>query len=395
MNNSFVITNAKIVMPDRIINKGSIFIKNGWIYDISKKIVNNTSGNNILNVNENFVLPGFIDLHSDAIEAEIEPRPKANFSIDLAFRELEKKIAGNGITTIFHSISFSDREVDLRKSEVAKNIIEKIYTQSQEFSLIRNRIHLRFEVTNTKAIDTIMQFVTKKMVDILSFMDHTPGQGQFKYIEEYERYMAFKFGFSSEKVKGIITKKRTSWSDIYNDLSYLANQALENNIILVSHDDDSPQKVKEMKKLGVKICEFPVNIETAKTAYEEGMNVCVGAPNILRGGSLTNNLSAIEAIKKNYVQIICSDYYPNAILHAIFKLVKEGISLTDAVNMVSLNPAKAVGIDRYFGSIEIGKKADLVIVDCFKNIPLIVKTFVDGCLVYSIQYRKEIKQDEH
>jgi alpha-D-ribose 1-methylphosphonate 5-triphosphate diphosphatase len=389
MRSRIIIANAQAVLPDELLDNCHIYIERGIIKDIKTDCAGIHDDAEVIDAAGRFVLPGLIDLHSDAIEKEIEPRPNALFPVDLSFRELEKKLAGNGITTIFHSISFSEDEFGLRSVSMAEKVVGQIRKNAGNRSLIRNRIHLRFEITNIHAVDTVVSLIKNKMVDMLSFMDHTPGQGQFKFREDYERYLADKYGLSREKIQKLIDTRMARDRDIMQILTYLSTEALSCGIVLASHDDDSSQKVKVMKMLGATISEFPVNMEAARTACEAGMRVCVGAPNVLRGGSLTGNLRALDAIKEKSAHVLCSDYYPAALVHAIFKLVSEGVPLPEAVNMASLNPARAVGLDGELGSIEVGKKADIIVVDFSDNVPVVVSTIVEGHTVYKVDYRKE------
>jgi alpha-D-ribose 1-methylphosphonate 5-triphosphate diphosphatase len=114
------------------------------------------------------------------------------------------------------------------------------------------------------------------------------------------------------------------------------------------------------------------------------MYVMMGAPNVVRGSSLTDNLSGRNAIQQGYCNIIGSDYSPAMMLHAIFTLHRLQMGpLNELVKMVSYNPAKAMGIDDRQGSIQEGLWADLVLVDTSDSIPRVVKTFVSGKQVFS------------
>ena len=149
------------------------------------------------------------------------------------------------------------------------------------------------------------------------------------------------------------------------------------------HDDDSEEKLDIIEGMGIRITEFPVNLETAASAFKRNMHILYGAPNVLRGGSTGGNLSALEAIKAGYGGVLCSDYAPMSMIHAIFALEKAGVPLHEAVNMASLNPARAAGVGASTGSLEAGKQADLIVVDPSDEVPRVLKTFVDGKEVYS------------
>ena len=164
--------------------------------------------------------------------------------------------------------------------------------------------------------------------------------------------------------------------------------AIEKGISVASHDDDSKEKVNYYRLLGTRISEFPITMEVAEYAHEIGMYTVAGAPNILLGGSHAGNLTAHEAIGRGCIDILCSDYYPAGMIHAVFKLVEQyGYPMEDIVKMVTLNPAKAVNMGDRLGSIEAGKSADLLIVEILEDgFPSIKSCFVNGVLVLRNQY---------
>lgn len=171
-------------------------------------------------------------------------------------------------------------------------------------------------------------------------------------------------------------------------LQELADLAHQNHITVASHDDDTVEKLQLNRQLGVDISEFPITEEVAKAAHEMGFYTIAGAPNILLGGSHSGNMSAAQAIQNQSVDILCSDYFPQALLHSLFVMCdKYGQTLPDMVNKVSLNPAKAMGIDKDYGSIEVGKKADLVIADILDGYPVVTHVLVDGQTTSRVEYR--------
>ena len=173
-------------------------------------------------------------------------------------------------------------------------------------------------------------------------------------------------------------------------------------IPVASHDDDTGEKLDIIERMGISISEFPVNMEAVTSAATRGMYIAFGSPNVVRGNSISGNLSAREAIMAGYGDILCSDYAPMSMIHAVFTIERMGIPMYKAVNMASLNPARAAGISGYTGSLETGKSADLIIVDPEEELPRVVKTFVEGREIYSTwrapvkftQSAKEALQDE-
>jgi alpha-D-ribose 1-methylphosphonate 5-triphosphate diphosphatase len=167
-------------------------------------------------------------------------------------------------------------------------------------------------------------------------------------------------------------------------IAHLIGICREHGIAIASHDDDSREKINWLKEMEIGMTEFPVNIEAISAARELGISVCLGSPNVVRGQSQSCNLSAREAIGCGYGNILCSDYSPMTLLHAVFTLEKLGIlPLHEAIKMVSLNPARAVGIADHTGSLEAGKDADMVLVNCSDGIPRVLKTFVAGREVFA------------
>jgi len=376
----FIITNAKIVMPDRILN-GSVVIENGKIEKITSDKI---EGDNIIDAKGKFLLPGLIDIHGDDLEKEISPRPSVNFPMDFALINLDRKTAACGITTKLHAIAYFEDELKGRHPAKSKEIL-KTLNRLRDKLLVNNLIHARCEISSD--ISDILQIIDDPCVKLISIMDHTPGQGQFKNIEDYKAYHKRVYGLKEEEIERILNRKREH--DKMSNLRKVLDKAHKTGIPIASHDDDTDKKVEFFHSLGIEISEFPVTLEAAKKAKELGMIISMGAPNVVRGRSSTGNLSAIEAIKHNLVDVLCSDYSAEAMLYAPFILERKKLmTLNEAVNLVSLNPARAIGMDDEVGSIEPGKQADLIIVDKIDEIPVVTKTIVNGKVVYSLEVRK-------
>ncbi|MHB8125539.1 MAG: alpha-D-ribose 1-methylphosphonate 5-triphosphate diphosphatase [Desulfitobacteriaceae bacterium] len=386
MKHTLLITNGKVVMPDRIVLTGEVYIKNGVIQYVGRQGEHSgLAAHNHIDAGGGYILPGFVDLHSDAIEKEIEPRPGVYISADLAFRELEKKIAGQGITTMYHSFSLAGAELGVRGNDYGAEIIRTLACTAKNFILVRNKIHLRYEITNIDGVSSAELLIRENLIDLLSFMDHTPGQGQFQTIEDYRIYVEKTYHLPISEIEKILKDKAQGGLRAGECVGILSKAALASGIPMASHDDDNSQIVAYYQEHGVTINEFPVNLDTAVAASQVGNYVCVGAPNILRGGSTGKGLRAIDALKAGAANIICSDYYTPSILQAVFKLMEEGISLYEAVAMASCIPARALGLNT--GSLEEGKWGDVIVVQVHKNIPVVMNTVVGGIPVYGVNYR--------
>jgi len=388
-----IVMNGKVVLPDQIVD-AAIAIVDGRIDAILQEEatidnwIKQHSQARRIDAKQRYVLPGLIDIHCDAIEKEVQPRPNTFFPLDMALLEFERKLPVHGITMMYHSLSLGVG-LSLRGDHLLTGMIEHINSYRNKRSMIRNRIHLRYEVSHIAGMRIVEQFLNEGAIDYISFMDHSPGQGQYREPGSFERYVMKNQGVSVEEVRVIvddlIARRQLVSADHLKHLSKLAAKA---GIAIASHDDDTTEKVDVSMSYGVSICEFPINLETAKYASSRGLHVCVGAPNVVRGASHDKNLKAVDAITEGAADILCSDYHPSSMLSALFKLADEGIAaLPASVRMASLHPAQALGVNEGFGSIELGKAADIIIVDRYDGLPWVTTTVIGGHIVYTADVR--------
>jgi alpha-D-ribose 1-methylphosphonate 5-triphosphate diphosphatase len=340
-----------------------------------------------------YVMPGFIDIHSDYIESVIQPRTTCLMDFETGLREAEKQLVGHGVTTIYHSLSLMKGGAGKHSFRTKENL-ERLVGYIKDFHegchLIRHRFHARYEIDNIGIYNYLAELLKSGSVHELSFMDHTPGQGQYRNPEIYAKsYITWAADCSDKTMDQIMAEAKSKPMASREMLRSLASLAHERHIPLASHDDDTPEKLTLMKnEFGIKISEFPIELEVAKKARDEGILVVLGAPNVMLGGSHSGNLSAMEAIREGAADILCSDYYPASLLHSAFKLEEEGVlSLPAAVRMLTLNPARAMGIDGDYGAVKAGKKADLLVVRKIHGRPMIYKCFIDGRATLQFEYR--------
>lgn len=342
------------------------------------------SSKTIIDASQKYILPGLIDIHCDAIEKEVQPRPNTLFPLEMSLLEFERKLPVHGITSMYHSLSLGVG-LSLRGYHLVNELIDLIHRYNAERSLVRNNVHLRYEVSYDEGLPYIERYIKDKLIHYLSYMDHSPGQGQYRQEGSFERYVMKNQGITLAEVKDLVDDlmKRRQAID-WNRLKQLSLMASDNNIAVASHDDDTYEKIELAKSSGVAVSEFPITLDVAKHAVKQGLSVCVGAPNVVRGASHDHNLRAVDAIMEAGAQIICSDYHPASMLQAVFKLERdENIPIHEAVKLATLYPAKAMGISEQLGSIVEGKKADVIIVDQFHDLPFVKMTIVNGKIVYS------------
>jgi len=390
----YLITNVQIVTENEILQGYDLLIKDDLIAKLAPRgEISEDTFTEIIDAKGGFVAPGFIDLHSDYIESMASPRPTAMFDFDISMRETEKILANQGITTIFHSLSlyktdeFSHKLI--RSIENVKRFVEEIEKIHDKKHLIRHRFHARLEIDNIEAIESLKKYIAEDKVHLISFMDHTPGQGQYRNIEIYKKTIRGYKNLTDSQLDLIIEYHGAKEKITVALLKELAEYAKEKHIAIASHDDDSVEKIELIQSLGATISEFPITLDIAREAHKRGLFTLAGAPNVLLGGSHSGNLSAIDAIAKDTIDILCSDYYPPAMLHAVFILYeKYGENLNRMFNMVTINPARAVKMDKVIGSIKENKKADIIIIEKAKgDFPVITSVFVDGILITRTNYR--------
>ena len=389
------IKNGRIVTPDRIIEGRVLLLDNDRIFGFCDSLDSADSVEKVVNAHGRYVMPGIIDVHSDKIEQYIKPRPTSQLDFEFALKVCERDLLGAGITTMYHSIALFHDEIfgksPLRTKENVRRIADLINDIHSRNHLIHNRFHLRIEIDNLEAFDITREMIDQGKVHQISFMDHTPGQGQYSDIEVYYETISKYNGKEMETLgfNGVLEYHKSKKTLSFEQLKELAGLAHKKVIAVASHDDDSEKKLFINKEIGVDISEFPISLPIAKAAKAQGFYTVVGAANILRNGSHSGNLSAVDAVLEDCADIICSDYYPAAILNSIFRMHKKyDVPLPQMVNRATLNPAIAMKIDKDYGSIEQGKKADVLIVDILDGYPVITHVFVDGIAVSRIEYRR-------
>lgn len=325
------------------------------------------------------VLPGIVDLHGDAFERQLMPRPGVDFPVDVALMDSDRQAIANGITTVFHGTTWS-WEPGLRGAENARKLLAAIETLRPRLAS-DTRFHLRQETFNLDAEDEITQWLTAGRIDLLAFNDHMDLTGISKPAKRAR--MVERTGLSSEAFDTLVECVLSRADDVPASIARLAHAAHAANVPTLSHDDTSPAMREDFRKLGVNIAEFPINEDTAVAAAAAGDFIVFGAPNVLRGGSHTGWTKASDMIAKGLCSILASDYYYPAQLLAAFRLIDEGtLAVPEAWALISSAPATAAGLtDR--GEIAAGSRADILLIDDSIALrPRIVAVIANGKLVH-------------
>lgn len=381
MNNLYL-TGARVVLPDAVLEDAAVLIEDGVI-----AAINPVSGQGAQTVDlaGMTLIPGLIDLHCDALEKEVEPRPNVHFPLDFACAQADQRNAAAGVTTVFHALSFANEELGVRNNAFAAAVARAVHAWNPH-GLIDNRVHCRYEVTDPTAPDILLELMGNGEMHLLSVMDHSPGQGQFRDIAAYRDYLARTYKKSAGELATLIENKLAQAQGAMARIRRLIEAAREQGIRIASHDDDTLEKIETLHALGVGISEFPINLESARAARERGMSTVFGAPNILRGKSQSGAVRALDAVMAGAADCLCADYHPAALIVAVFRLPElAGITLAEAVRLVSVNPARAAGLaDR--GEIAVGKRADLVAVAHINGLAQASSVFAAGKRVYETSF---------
>lgn len=376
------LSNFRIVLADQVIGRGALRVEDGVIAEIRDAPVAEADyeGDGLV------LMPGFVDLHGDMIEREISPRPGAVLPVAFGIRELDRKLALAGVTTGFAALSFANESVHghVRSLDTTRRVIETLHDLRGDL-LVDHRVHARYEVTNVEVAQPLEALIDQGRIALVSLMDHTPGQGQYRNIEAYAASLSRAKAVSRQEADAQVARdiaKRREVAEADAVLARLAGHARRSGLTLASHDDDSPEKVAAMQKLGVAISEFPVTLEAAAAARRRGLWTLMGAPNAVMGRSMSGNLSALEAAEAGLLSMLAADYHPSAFLAGALRAAgSDEARLPEAAAMVSRNPARAAGLDDR-GEIAVGRLADLVVVQMGET-PRLRATFRGGRPVYS------------
>lgn len=376
------LTNARVILADEVIDDGAVVIDDGLI----SAICPDTCGNaHEISLAGQWLMPGMVDLHCDAIEKEAEPRARVLFPLPFACLNIDRRNAAAGVTTPYHAMSFAHAEWGVRNNETAAALVRAVAAFRRD-ALVDNRIHVRYEITDVSAMPFVMSLLDEGLVDLLSLMDHTPGQGQFRHLDTYVAYMMSNHGSSREEAERVAEEKQRARVGADERVLEIMARAKQCRVPTASHDDDDAQRVATMKQLGASMSEFPIDLDTARAAHGAGLATIFGAPNVMRGGSQSGNMRAIDAIRAGVADCLCADYAPATMLAAVTAMVdRDGIDLPAAVRLVTQGPARAAGLEDR-GEIAVGKRADLVSVGSAGGQAAVTGTWVAGRQVFAALY---------
>lgn len=381
------------MLPDRLLENARIVVEDGCIVEVGETRggASPSPASTCMNATGCFVLPGAVDIHGDGLEQQIRPRPLAEMPLELAIHACDRLLSTAGITTTFHAIKFSDDPGRERTMEQASEIVTALRSyQMAEERLVEHFVLHRLDVRMPGSWEALSPHLRASEVPYVSIDDNQPGQGQFRDLESYAERLRPRLTALGITVEDYFASQMREDSEVIARNRRALSEAVEaGGITAASHDDDTSEQVRERRRLGCTVAEFPVTEEAALEARRLDMPVVVGAPNALRGASTSSNVSVRRLIDLGVVSALCSDYSPWSVWWAVFRLASDGYSsLERLTRMVSLDPARAVGLERDRGALAQGLRADVVIVDPSRDIPRVEATFSAGRLVYASPERR-------
>jgi alpha-D-ribose 1-methylphosphonate 5-triphosphate diphosphatase len=379
----FVATNATLVLADGVIENGWIAVTDGVISEFGE----GPAPEKAYDFGGDTLIPGLIELHTDHLEPHFNPRPGVFWNPIAAVLAYDGQIAASGITTVFDSLRVGD-DSEPEDGKPGKSLSSELFElagalkSARDADLVRadHRLHLRCEICAWNVVDDAKKFLALHDVDLISLMDHTPGQRQFRDVEKLLVYWRRKLSRPDDELMRIMDRRvELHAARAEPHRRSLVSLARAHGVVLASHDDATPEHVAEAIEDGVAIAEFPTTLEAAEASHVAGIHVLMGAPNVVRGGSHSGNVAATDLALNGTLDILSSDYIPASLIMAAFSLPQAApnISLADAIRTVTLNPAIATGLtDR--GSITPGKRADLVRVRVADHQPVVRAVWHEG-----------------
>lgn len=370
-----IYTNYRLQLPHEEV-LGTLVVQDGVIADIQPGRVNQGQ-----NGDGDYLLPGLVELHTDNFEQRLSPRPSVRWPMEMAATYHDRDLAAAGITTVCDAIAVGDiTPTSVRMTQYGPMIDAIHQGQLKERFAVDHRLHLRCELGYEQVHEVTAAFADHPLLSLVSLMDHTPGQRQFAKVEKYKEYYQGKHGVSAEDMEAFIQARiEAQQRHAVANRRKLVDLVRERQICLASHDDATLEHVQESLQDGASIAEFPTTLEAAEEAHAHGLQVLMGAPNLILGQSHSGNVSAMELVEQDLVDIISSDYVPQSLLAAMFVIAQQRQKpLYQAMQPFTINPAKAIGLASDRGSLEVGKRADLITLHYDGDVPRLTSVIRQG-----------------
>lgn len=351
---SLLLTDTLLVLHDEVV-RGTIEVRAGRIVAIGR---GGTAVPNAVGLQGAFLLAGLVDLHTDNFERAIEPRPGARLPGLAAMAAHDREAAAHGTTTVFDALCLTDRADDPSRADTLGHGIAALRLLRDALKA-EHFLHLRIELPAAGVAAAFDRLAGEPALRLVSLMDHTPGERQFPDLASW-RNLPWNRHRDPRELAEIETRFAAGRARVAENRRLVLARLAASGITLASHDDRTVAHARQAADAGIRIAEFPVTLEAARAAHDSGLSILAGAPNLMRGGSHSGNVAVADLAQADLLDMLASDYAPNAMLEAVFRLHHQhGLALPTAAAMVSATPARLVGLgDR--GRLQVGLRADLV-----------------------------------
>ncbi|MEQ6889737.1 alpha-D-ribose 1-methylphosphonate 5-triphosphate diphosphatase [Halomonas sp. CS7] len=379
--NEQILTNARLVLEDEVVT-GSLVMRNDLIAGLDAAP---SRAPGAIDCDGDYLLPGLVELHTDNMEKYFQPRPKVAWPSRQAALAHDAQMAASGITTVFDAVSIGDvDEQSMRHGALHEMVGALSGIVDDGLARVDHRLHLRCEVCHPETLARFDELADAPLLGLVSLMDHAPGQRQFVSLDAYRTYYQGKHGLDDRALEAFIANQLSN-SESYSaeHRRLIAERCRTRGLALASHDDATIAHVAESLEYGTRVAEFPTTREAAEASHRHAMAVMMGAPNVVRGGSHSGNIAAAELVRLGVLDILSSDYYPAALLDAVFRVAEMdgGYSLPRAVATATRNPAAAVGLEDR-GRLAQGLRADLLRTRLVDGHPLVQRVWSAGRQVH-------------
>lgn len=366
MSDQIVLKNATVVLANEVIT-GTVAVSAGKITAIEHS---GSSSNGAIDVEGDLLLPGLVELHTDNFERHLMPRPQVAWAELPALLAHDAEVTAAGITTVFDALGVGDADEEQLRGKGWQQAVDSFnYAAASDLLRADHHLHVRCELPAPNTIELFAPFEGHPRLGLISLMDHSPGQRQWENVDKARVYYTGKKGWSHEKFERQVAQAIALQERYANPhRKHFVDYCRERAVTLASHDDTTVDHVQQALDEGVHISEFPTTVAAADCARANGLSIVMGAPNVVRGGSHSGNVSAAELARRDRLDTLSSDYVPSSLLMAALQLTIEAdFSLPRAISTISRNPARSVGmVDR--GEIAVGLRADLVRVRMVENL---------------------------
>lgn len=359
MTSDLVLANATLVLPETC-ETGSVRVRGGEIAAIEPGA---SVPPGAIDCEGDFVAPGLVELHTDNLERHISPRPKVDWPHNAAIMAHDAELASTGITTVFDALRVGSITANGFRDypRYARPLADEILAMRTSGLLkISHHLHLRAEICSETLLDELSEFGPGDRVGIVSLMDHTPGQRQFRDPEKLKDYLADKHSMTPRETSdyfAYLGDLQDRFGTVHEAGAVAA--AARFGATLASHDDSTAAQVAVSAGYGIRVAEFPTSQEAAEACHAAGIAVIMGAPNLVRGGSHSGNVAAQDLAEAGYLDILSSDYVPSSLLMGAMILTDLWGDMARAMATVTAAPAAGVGL-RDRGRLVPGLRADLI-----------------------------------